>query len=229
MKNPRRLLVLGPITALVFAACAGDDPAAPGDASPTIPFETPAMGESPWPDDATDGSPPVDPDATPDDDAAGDGPIEGLPAEPDPSIADTLPDEVGGVALSVESLDAMDVTDRRAVAEVLGVVSDLGLEEGQVEGAAATGDHETGEIVVMGLRIQGVDPGSIVDAAENRLLLDPAAVGATREQANGRDVLRVADVSPQAPVTYVFTASDSLYIVSASEALAREALNELPE
>jgi hypothetical protein len=212
----RRLLVLAPIAALVFAACAeGDDPAAPGEASPTVPFESPAMGEEPWPAD----TPPPDLAPTPDD-ALG---------EPAAELAETLPDTVGGVPLTVQALDAVDVTDRYAIAEVTGLISGLGLEADQVESAAATGEHETGEIVVAGVRAEGIDPDAIIDAAEARFAVDPAATAAIRETVDGREVLRVTDASPLAPDTYLFSVDSTLYLVSADEALAREAMEQLPD
>jgi hypothetical protein len=224
MTNRRRLLGLVPIAALVFAACGQGDEPAPGEASPTIPFETPAMGESPWPQDTppAEGTPGQDGAAapTPGDDVAGD---------PDAAVAETLPDEVGGVPLTVGSLDDVDVTDRRVLAEVTGLISELGLGSDQLESAAATGQHETGEIVIVGIRVEGVDPDSILGAAEGRFALDPAAMAATRETVNGRDVLRVSDASAAAPDTYLFATDSTLYIVSADEVLAREALDQLPD
>ena len=200
----RTPITITALLALVLAACGGDQP-------------TPSPTETPAPTPEVTPTPTAEPTAAETSDAQ---PTDDGDTGSTGSLADLLPDEVGGLSRNETGLTGIeDIMEQALTAQ--------GIDAEDAEFAWAMWGE--GELLVTGFRAQGVDDAQFEMLA--RMLSGSATGGemsAETTTVGGKQVLEMT--SPEASQTvYVYATDDAVFtVVSESAELAEELLSQLP-
>jgi hypothetical protein len=225
----RRLMVLGPIAALVFAACAPAAEETPAIETPVAPEITPEI----TPELTPEITPEITPEVTPgegqvdDPDAAGDlGELGGILE--DPELAASIPTDVNGTPIVKSSIGDADFGPESPLQNIAGIVELLGTTPDAIGVAAGTGEGDAGRIDIIAMRVDGMDAETLRSTAAVLMSGDPMMAGATTETVGGKDVIRVSDPNLGGTEVFVYATGDRLYLVAAPAQLGEAALEELP-
>lgn len=152
---------------------------------------------------------------------------------PDDELEALFPREIGGAALTVESMQgAQAFSDTELPQEVLDALASQGKTLDDV--SLATGyvfDPETVQLVtITAIRVRGADMGAMADALVSVLNGDEPPAEQTPTQVSGKDV---TIVRPTADATddqlqYVYPRGDVLWVVAAVEPALSEVFSKLP-
>jgi hypothetical protein len=235
----RRLLVLGPIAALVFAACgpaaeATPDPGVPTPVAPA-PEISPEMTPEMTPDMTPEMTPEMPGEASPTpgegaagtpDAAGGFGELDGILE--DPELAASIPESVNGTPIVKSSLGDADFGPESPMRDIAGLVQMLGTTPDAIAVAAGTGEGDAGRIDIVAMSVAGLDAETLRSTAAVLMNGDPMMAGATTETVGGKNVIRVTDPNLGETEVFVYATGDRLYLVAGPAALAEPALEELP-
>jgi hypothetical protein len=155
------------------------------------------------------------------------------PATPTPAtgaaaavqLAQTLPAQVGSVALDRQPLTAAQIADLADYKDIVGGLANLGKQPEDLVAATATDPTGASDLRIMAFQIVGVGQGVL---SQFTFAWQNSLSGATVTQTNiGRPVTMVSQQG-MAPIYYYGTADKVYMVQTADQALAQQALTALP-
>jgi hypothetical protein len=217
--NRLLLALLAMAMAGALAACGGGPSPSPEQGATASPVTIATESAT-----ATEDASPRATDDDDDDDGSDD---SGEPNE----LAEVLPQEVGGIALTYQFDDGDDLLEGEGSPEADDLLDRVGADSDDVSSAFGFGaDQENGAVIsILAFRVPGADEDRLRDEFLRTIEEEAEAEQtATEGTVGGKDVV-ILEREDQVGTGYLYTRGDIVFVVGAtSEDLAEEALSQLP-